>query len=532
MTSYFSYFSPVPAFPSYTGPYVVGSIDVEIPVAELESPSPAPDESISTIQYRIFYPCEPESSSKAQTVNWVPVPQRSHLSAFSRFAGAGSVLAEFVSFIPRLLHYIQIPVHKNAPLRQPDTSTSRWPVMIFSHGLGGSRNAYSQIIGSIASHGMIVIAPEHRDGSTPVSYIRAVPSTETTTEKVDPQVGKKVVDYVRISHTPSPEVEQQRNAQLRTRLWEMGLVHDSLIKLDNGMSLTNLNSSSITLSPFKDKMDVHTPGKITFAGHSFGGATVTQLVKSTFYSPLTSSAPASYTPLFTPSSRSSIAEQITPQTPLILLDVWCFPLRAESTRWLWDKPFPCYSTGGPGGAALLAVESQAFFKWREHLQATKRLLSPDPSSTSPHQNFNDSEGREIPTPNFYYAASSAHLSQSDFGILFPWFTKRFMAVQEPERIMRLNVRAVLQTLRNCGIEVSKTSHADMELEDDKAATTDDDTAILSSELRGWNFISTDLSEGEAEASKLMGKTPSSVDPSDAVIRNEVLENRKGKEVTT
>lgn len=403
--------------------------------------------------------------------------------------------------------------------------------MIFSHGLGGSRNTYSQIIGSIASHGMIVIAPEHRDGSTPVSYIRGVPSTETTTEKADPRVGKKVVDYVRISHTPSPEVEEQRNAQLRIRLWEMGLVHDSLIKLDNGISLTNLNSSSVSLASFSQKMDVHTPGKITFAGHSFGGATVAQFVKSTFYSPLTSSAPPNYTPLFTPSSRSSIAEQITAKTPLILLDVWCFPLRAETTRWLWDKPFPCYTPGGPGGAGLLAVESQAFFRWREHLQATKRLLSPDPSSTSPHQPYQDSEGNEISKPNFYYAASSAHLSQSDFGILFPWFTKRFMAVEEPERIMRLNMRAVLQTLRSCGIEVSKTSHADMEMEDDKAATTDDDTTIFSRVVRGWNYISTDLSDDEAEASGLMGKTASSVDPGDAVIKNEILDKRQDVQAT-
>jgi platelet-activating factor acetylhydrolase len=95
MTSYFSRLSPVPAFPEYSGPHKVGTIDVEIPVSELDSPSPAPDESISTVQFRIFYPCEPDA--KGKNVNWIPKPQREYVSAYSRFLGAGSTLAEIIS---------------------------------------------------------------------------------------------------------------------------------------------------------------------------------------------------------------------------------------------------------------------------------------------------------------------------------------------------------------------------------------------------------------------------------------------------
>ena len=93
------------------------------------------------------------------------------------------LLLTFSRYFPRLLYYISIPVRKNAPLLPPNTTNKRWPVMVFSHGLGGSRNAYSHLVGSIASHGMIVIAPEHRDGSTPISYIRDVPSNNSVTEK-------------------------------------------------------------------------------------------------------------------------------------------------------------------------------------------------------------------------------------------------------------------------------------------------------------------------------------------------------------
>lgn len=441
-------------------------------------------------------------------------------------------------FFPHLLYYIAMPVRKNVALLQPSTSSGRLPVMIFSHGLGGTRNAYSQLAGSLASHGVIVIAPEHRDGSTPISYIRDTPSDTSSNEKAPSKHGKRTITYHRLSHTPSPEVEAGRNEQLKIRLWEMGLIHDSLLKLDQGQTLTNLNTSAASLSMFKSQMDVHEPGKIIFAGHSFGAVTVTQFVKSTFYSPQTSSAPKEYQPLFAPSSRSSIATQITPQTAVILLDIWCLPLRAPSTRWLWEKPFPCYTPSGAGGSALLAVESQAFFKWRVHLKSTKRLLSPDP--TSDVYNYSTKNG-QFTEPNFYYSTSSAHLNQSDFGILFPWVTKQVFSAEEPDRILRLNIRAILQLLRSCGVEVSATSTADMEIGSQKSESLDDKLIFgKNGEVRGWNWLSTDVADlgdvdDEAEAGGIKGEKPQQKDselsgmtePSNAVLGNELMKQKEG-----
>jgi len=95
MASYLSRFSPVPGFPNYTGPYQTGTVDVEIPVSNLESPSVTPSGDVPTVQYRIFYPCEP--LAKGKSVNWIPAPQRGYVSAYSRFLGAGSYLAEIIS---------------------------------------------------------------------------------------------------------------------------------------------------------------------------------------------------------------------------------------------------------------------------------------------------------------------------------------------------------------------------------------------------------------------------------------------------
>lgn len=445
------------------------------------------------------------------------------------------------SFFPRILHYISIPVVKDAPLLAPNTSNNRWPVMVFSHGLGGHRNAYSHLVGSIASHGVIVIAPEHRDGSTPISYIRDVPAT-TPGEKTPPKHGKTTIDYIKLSHTQTQDVEDARNEQLRVRLWEMGLIHDSMLKVDEGKHATNLNTSSKPLSMFQGKMDVHTPGKIAFSGHSFGAATVAQFIKSVFYSPQTSNAPKEYQPLFTPSSRSSIIQQITPNTPVTLLDVWCMPLRSAATRWLWNKPFPCYADGGPGGKALLAVESQAFYKWRVHLKVTKRLLSPVPSSQS-YDFSRESDECAFPQPHFYYASASAHLSQSDFGLLFPWVVKKVFAAEEPERVMRLNVRAILQLMRDQNIEVGVTSSKDMELEENNASDTKSDKLIFGTkqEIRGWNWLDTDVKdmtdvdedsavEGAPKSNSVDLEVELEAEPAKAMIGNELMkQNPKTEE---
>lgn len=97
LSAYLSKLNPVPAFPEYTGPYKVGTVDVEIPVSDLSAPSPAPDSAkdIETVQFRLFYPAVPESEEKR--ITWLPSPQRAHVAAYTQFIGIGHALSQFVS---------------------------------------------------------------------------------------------------------------------------------------------------------------------------------------------------------------------------------------------------------------------------------------------------------------------------------------------------------------------------------------------------------------------------------------------------
>lgn len=329
--------------------------------------------------------------------------------------------------------------------------SGRWPVMVFSHGIGGSKNTYSYLLGSFASHGMVVVTPEHRDGSGPISIIRK------------PGNRRHVVKYEDIEHKMGLEVLEKRHRQMRTRLWELGLIHDALFKFDSGGKFANLVGESEVnhnCGPsFKSRLDIHRPGCISWAGHSFGAATMVQFLKSIFWQLPGNTVDhntephfSNYEPLYKPRINTPLVSQVTSKSPLILLDLWTLPLRGENVRWLWEKPLPCHAAekGSPSNA--VAVMSEAFFRWGSNFKATRFVLldRSTKGNTESHGNKNRA------APRLFYPIKSAHLSQSDIGILFPWIMRKWLHAEDPDKIMMLNVRAALQMLRENGVALAAT----------------------------------------------------------------------------
>ena len=405
--------------------------------------------------------------------------------------------------------------------------------MVLSHGLGGTRNGYSHLCGSLASHGMVVVAPEHRDGSAPISYI--------STAKGQPP---KTVDYLHLPHNPPKDllegVEDQRMHQSKIRCWELGLIHDALLNFDGGKVLSNMALPNRTQDPnqsmFASNLDIHTPGKISWAGHSYGAATIVQFLKSVYYTP-DHTTPSSYKPIYAPSRNSAIKQQITSCSPIVLLDLWAPPLFVPRMKWLWQKPLPAYDTRT--GSPPLAILSEAFFKWRSNLEDTKRALLPANGQCPDVK------------PHIFYPISSAHLSQSDFGLLYPYLTRRFMKALDPERTLRLNVRAILESLRRSGINVADTSDQEMELstggepsnpkeiEDKQAFPLSQDHTILATNgsIKGWIAVPPNQVKYEVRTSgfrtevttpretKMNGKANDYIEagsPSEAVMNGEVM----------
>ena len=459
----FSSLNPIPSFPAYTGPYKVGSSEVEIPISEIPSESLVPEAKITSIKFRVFYPTKSDATSK-KSVSWLPDPHKDAMAALIGFTGSGPRVQKLLNLFPNILSYVDIPAVRDAPLL---SRSSPYPVVIFSHGLGGNANAYSSICGNLASCGIVAFAPEHRDGSCPVAFAKTKRSNSISTAYKVP--------YQRYAHRPDPEVLEARNKQLRIRLWELELLYSTIAALNVGKKFDTFSTS---IPPtFTSKLDL-TPGSVTWAGHSFGGATTVQFVKSVFYHESLPTPPHDseddWTPLYKPSANHALVSQITSQSPLILLDLWTMPLRGYLTEWLWEKPLPCYARSNSQSANVLAIMSTEFTGYTELIIRMKALLSRDPVaalrklesatssetssiiSASPSSSTNSSSDTLTnisSEPLLFTTPQSAHLSQSDFGPLFPYVNKRFLKVDDPDMKIQINTRAILQAMRMSGIEV-------------------------------------------------------------------------------
>lgn len=55
-------------------------------------------------------------------------------------------------------------VHRNARLLPTSNTNKRWPLLVFSHGLGGGKHMYSQLTRYYAARGYVVLVLQHKDG--------------------------------------------------------------------------------------------------------------------------------------------------------------------------------------------------------------------------------------------------------------------------------------------------------------------------------------------------------------------------------
>lgn len=220
-----------------------------------------------------------------------------------------------------------------------------WPLVIFSHGLGGSSTVYSEICTHIASSGRVVLAMEHRDGSC----YACIPSCG------DPILYTREIDLV-WPMDAQPQARSMlsfRRDQLAFRRAEVYHAVNAMTSLirngyNESTGLKTIDDCSIEWSSWSDGSKtkfVECDENVVLAGHSFGGATVLSI--------LSNDPPNNQTPI-----RAHQA---------LILDPWIEPLPVSGT----------YLTSHyrENTLEMLIINSEPFTLWKDHFERLKDLVS-------------------------------------------------------------------------------------------------------------------------------------------------------------
>ncbi|PAV70299.1 hypothetical protein WR25_11302 [Diploscapter pachys] len=235
----------------HPGPHSVGCADLMLHDTNA---------SDSGVYMRVFYPTsEKELDDKSTNADWLT--RQEYLEGLAAYIGQSAVRLKFVA------DWL-VGEHKCPALWQPSLLPSssssipqQFPLIIYSHGISGCRLFYSCICSSLASHGYVVAAIEHRDYS----------AAWTHKIVIEDGIEKDKAYPIRL-FGKNEKYMSTRKQQLSKRVTEVVKTLHILEQLNLGHLLTNeiAKGSEFNWSQFKDRLNM---SSVTLAGHSFGAST-------------------------------------------------------------------------------------------------------------------------------------------------------------------------------------------------------------------------------------------------------------------
>lgn len=230
-----------PNMPTITGPYQkLGFADVDIPLEGEERP----------VMARIIYPAMEHAEGRPLQYMSPRVAKEFILTPGKEFLGDN---AAYVSWLLSYWTLVSLPMIRSAAVRVPSPQQGEegkgFPVIVFSHGLLGTKELYSAMTMELASHGFIVIAIQHTDGSSPIAV--RPDGSAVYFKSLQSVVDSKGVDAGVF----------ERRKQVDWRVREMRTAVQLIPHLYKGLGDFPSSNGCIDAS------------KVIIAGHSFGGAT-------------------------------------------------------------------------------------------------------------------------------------------------------------------------------------------------------------------------------------------------------------------
>ncbi|KAJ7684003.1 platelet-activating factor acetylhydrolase, isoform II-domain-containing protein [Mycena rosella] len=395
------------------GPFPVAALTFVAPVSPALTVGDAtlaatniPALVLEELAFTVYYPADPSPRAN-KGLNWLLRPVNAVLRGFAHFTGAPVWLMWPVVYLFGTV--LKIPVYPNAPLLHPGDTRKQWPLVIFSHGLAGSRTAYSQLCSEMAAAGRVVLAIEHRDGTAPACAPR----------------GRTVLYYREDDVAFPPDTEGPpafplRAEQLAFRQHEVYRIYAAFCGLVRdgpgaGAGLAAIDGADVDLGSWTPAagLPVVDCDDLALAGHSFGGCTMLSIL---------SSPSGAYPPL--------------PVTKVLLYDPWLEPLPTPGPTPTASISRPSTSTlseGTPPSESeselksssalpkMLVINSQVFSLWKDHFSRLAGVVD----AWEP-------QGRRLLT-----LVGSKHVSFSDFPVLPLVRTKAATTLMERTAMLSL-----------------------------------------------------------------------------------------------
>ncbi|KAL3990932.1 Platelet-activating factor acetylhydrolase isoform II family protein [Acanthocheilonema viteae] len=221
------------------------------------------DEDDMGILLTVYYPSDKAHLSDERAEHPLWLPREEYIDGLADYRNSSS---RWMHFMYRwFIGEKRIPALWHITLNETVTN---YPILIFSHGLSACRHFHSIYCSSLASHGYVVAAVEHRDCSACWTY--KFETDENTGEKIEVPVKIRKV-------MPTDDEFQLRNEQLQKRVTECVKTLHFFKELNLGQYNSDqqigkklLLGNDFAWSQFKGRLDMD---RVFIAGHSFGGAT-------------------------------------------------------------------------------------------------------------------------------------------------------------------------------------------------------------------------------------------------------------------
>lgn len=228
---------PVPKLIQPTGPNPVGTTTLYFRDDSREEIYSSSHGDVRELNVQIWYPAEANSLAE-------PAPYMGNLDlsapAFARFLGLPSFVLNHISIIET--HSLL-----NAPVASDGVP---YPVLIFSHGWGGTRTQSTYLMEELASHGYVVVAIDHTYGA----LVTVFPDDRVVLQKSD----------ILPHDEGDEEFDLSDNPLMSVWAADVSFILDQL-------SIMNVGKDE---NPFVGKLDLD---RVGIMGHSTGGGNAVQV---------------------------------------------------------------------------------------------------------------------------------------------------------------------------------------------------------------------------------------------------------------